>query len=199
MVKRNYTWKQLQWNYVLELDAHSHQLSYWLHPWFIGIEEKKVRDFQIWMIILFNQNVMIASSNSAIQEDSKWSRIKRKTKRILNWFLTILVIAGCLFIYWKYFYTYSDGYRAGLLQKFSHKGNIIKTYEGEMILSSVSSSRNVALASDKFYFSVSMRNLAQKLDTLQGQMVIVHYMQKNAVLFWHGDSEYIVDSVKVIH
>jgi hypothetical protein len=27
-------------------------------------------------------------------------------------------------------------------------------------------------------------------------MVIVHYKQKNGVLFWHGDSEYLVDSVK---
>jgi len=84
------------------------------------------------------------------------------------------------------------------LQKFSHKGTIIKTYEGEIILSSVSSNKNVVLASEKFYFSVTNEKLAQKLDTIQGQMVIVHYQQKNGKLFWHGDSEYLVDSVKRI-
>ena len=127
---------------------------------------------------------------------SKWSEMKRKIRKTFYLIFTFTVIILGIFIYWKYFYTYSDGYRAGLLQKFSHKGNIIKTYEGEMILSSVSSNTNVVLASEKFYFSVTNKNLAQKLDTIQGQMVIVHYKQKNGVLFWHGDSEYLVDSVK---
>jgi hypothetical protein len=141
---------------------------------------------------------MKADSNSTSTKDSKWSGIKRKIKKTLLLFITLILIITSIVIYVKYFYTYSDGYRAGLLQKFSHKGNIIKTYEGEMILSSVSSNTNVVLASEKFYFSVTNKNLAQKLDTIQGQMVIVHYKQKNGVLFWHGDSEYLVDSVKRI-
>ena len=128
--------------------------------------------------------------------DSKWAVIKRKIKKILLLILSLIVIFIVIFIYWKFYYTYSDGYRAGLLQKFSHKGNIFKTFEGEMILSSVTSNSNVAIASEKFYFSVINSQLAQQLDTIQGRMVIVHYQQKNGALFWHGDSEYIVDSVK---
>jgi hypothetical protein len=130
--------------------------------------------------------------------ESRWSVLKRKSKRVLYYILAIVGIIMCIFIYWKYFYTYSTGYRAGLLQKFSHKGNIIKTYEGEMILSSITSNANVAIASEKFYFSVINRQLANQLDTIQGQMVIVHYKQKNAPVFWHGDSQYLVDSVKKI-
>ncbi|MCX6252337.1 MAG: hypothetical protein NTX61_16515 [Bacteroidetes bacterium] len=117
-------------------------------------------------------------------------------KKTFYLFITLIIIVTGIFIYWKYFYTYSDGYRAGLLQKFSHKGNIIKTYEGEMILSSVSSNMNVAIASEKFYFSVTNEKMAKQLDTMQGRMVIVHYKQKNGALFWHGDSGYLVDSVK---
>jgi len=67
-----------------------------------------------------------------------------------------------------------------------------------MILSSVSSNSNVVLASEKFYFPLLKYSLAQKLDTMQGQMVIVHYLQKNGATFWRGDSEYLVDSVKRI-
>lgn len=118
-------------------------------------------------------------------------------RKVIKWLLIIIVIIGLSVIYWKYFYTYSEGYRAGLLQKFSHKGAIFKTYEGEMILSSVSTSRDVAIASDKFLFSVVNKSLIRQFDTLQGLTVIVHYRQKNASLFWHGDSPYLVDSVKV--
>ncbi len=130
---------------------------------------------------------------------SKWTGTKRKIKRILWSIIILVVILLGVFIYGKYFYTFSEGYRAGLLQKFSHKGNLIKTYEGEMILSSVTGNQNVAIASEKFFFSVTSKSLASQFDTIQGQMVIVHYQQKNGALFWNGESEYIVDSVKRIH
>ena len=121
----------------------------------------------------------------------------RISKKILKWLVFLIILFVVTFGYWKYFYTYSEGYRAGLLQKFSSKGNMFKTYEGEMILSSVSSNRDVALASEKFLFSLANKSLARQFDTLQGENVIVHYKQKNAVLFWRGDSPYLVDSVRV--
>jgi len=139
---------------------------------------------------------MKSDSVSRSTQTSNWILIKRKVRKALLWLVLILILFCSIFIYWKYFYTYSTGYRAGLLQKFSHKGNIVKTYEGEMILSSISSNANVAIASEKFYFSVINADLAKQLDTIQGRMVIVHYRQKNGALFWHGDSPYLVDSVK---
>jgi hypothetical protein len=72
-----------------------------------------------------------------------------------------------------------------------------KTYEGEMILSSVSSNRDVALASEKFFFTLTNKSLVRQLDTLQGDMIIVHYRQKNGSAFWRGDTPYLVDSVKI--
>jgi len=126
---------------------------------------------------------------------SRWASAVKQTKKILKWILTLLFIFIGTFIYWKYFYTYSEGYRAGLLQKFSNKGTFFKTYEGEMILSSVSSTANVALASDKFFFSVPRKDLSIQFDTLQGRNVIVHYKEKNAPVFWRGDSKYLVDSI----
>lgn len=137
------------------------------------------------------------NSNSDIPEKTRWAGIVRKIKRILRLTLIFIILFLGVFIYWKYFYTYSEGYRAGLLQKFSKKGTFFKTYEGEMILSSVSSTANVAIASEKFMFSVNNENLAHRLDTLQGLNVIVHYIQKNGAVFWRGDSMYLVDSVKV--
>jgi len=128
---------------------------------------------------------------------SNFSGFIVKVKKVLKWLLFLILLFVAIFIYWKYFYTYSEGYRAGLLQKFSSKGTFIKTYEGELILSSVSSNRDVAIASEKFFFTLSNRALVRQFDTLQGDNIIVHYKQKNAVVFWRGDSAYLVDSVKL--
>jgi hypothetical protein len=126
----------------------------------------------------------------------KFDIVKKIAKRTLRIGALIIVLFLCAFIFWKYFYTYSEGYRAGLLQKFTRKGNIFKTYEGELILSSATNNANVALAIEKFYFSVTKDSLAGVLDTLQGQFVIIHYKQKNGKLPWKGDTPYFVDEVK---
>jgi hypothetical protein len=122
---------------------------------------------------------------------------RRKGRKILSTIVFIFLAVLVGFIFWKYYFTYSDGERFGLLQKFSRKGNVFKTYEGELILSSVRGNANVAIASEKFYFSVGNKNVADQLMRLQGRNVTVHYEQKNGTLPWRGESEYIVDSVRV--
>ncbi|MEI6140589.1 MAG: hypothetical protein WCP85_15075 [Mariniphaga sp.] len=118
-------------------------------------------------------------------------------KKFAGFFILAAVILVGSWVYWKYSFTYSEGYRAGLLQKVSLKGNIFKTYEGEMILSSIQSNANVALASEKFYFSVINKEVAHQLEKMQGGSVVVHYNEKNGTLPWRGESTYLVDSVKV--
>ena len=118
-------------------------------------------------------------------------------KKFLYWSLAILIRVSGLFIYWKFSFTFSEGNRSGLLQKFSYKGNLFKTYEGELILSSVKSSQDVSLASEKFHFSVPGKELAEKLLKLEGTTVVLHYQEKNGVLPWRGETVYLVDSVTV--
>ena len=130
--------------------------------------------------------------------------VKKETKKRRGCggiaFLIFLLIAGiaALFGWWKYYYTYSEGFRSGQLQKFSHKGNFMKTYEGELILSSVTSSANVALASEKFFFSVANDSLAKMMMNYEGKNVRLHYEQKKGALPWVGDSEYIVDALEPV-
>lgn len=130
-----------------------------------------------------------------LEKPTRWSGVVKKTKKILRWILFLLLLLVAVFFYMKYYYTYSEGYRAGLLQKFSYKGILFKTYEGELILSSVSSTSNVAIASEKFFFSVTRADIANQFDTLQGRNVIVHYIEKKGALPWRGDSRYLVDSI----
>jgi len=121
--------------------------------------------------------------------------MKNKLKKFFILFTVIILVILAVFIYWKYYFTFSEGNRAGLLQKFSYRGQIFKTWEGEMVLSSVTSNQNVALASEKFMFSVKDKNVAEKLSHLEGSLITVHYMEKNGRLFWNGDTNYYVDSV----
>ncbi len=116
-------------------------------------------------------------------------------KKFMRWFMLFLVIFLSIFVYWKYFFTYSDGNRTGLLQKLSRRGTVFKTYEGELVLSSISSTSNVAIASEKFYFSVKDKAVVKKMEMYEGKNVKLHYLQKNGTLPWRGDSEYIVDEV----
>lgn len=126
-------------------------------------------------------------------EEKRPSKFK-KFKRNFFIILFILLIGA---VYWKYFFTYSEGNRTGLLQKFSYKGTVFKTYEGELILSSIRSQNNVAIASEKFFFSVKDKETAVKLENLQGHFITVHYKMKNGALPWRGDSRYLVDSVRL--
>jgi hypothetical protein len=118
-------------------------------------------------------------------------------KKFLGTLTVIIIVFLAGFFYWCYYYTYSEGNRTGLLQKFSHKGNIFKTYEGELVLSSIQSTGGVGIASEKFYFSVAADSLAVKMMNYEGHKVTVHYEQKNSSLPWRGDSEYVVDRMTV--
>ncbi len=115
-------------------------------------------------------------------------------KYVFMFLFAFLLIGGVVF-WWKYYYTYSDGSRSGMLQKLSHKGNIFKTYEGELVLSSIASSANVALASEKFYFSIAEDSIAKKMMQFEGKRVKLHYEEKKGALPWRGESNYIVDGV----
>lgn len=131
-----------------------------------------------------------------VTNETSLPRRRTKAGRYITLFFLFILLGLGIYSYWKYFFTYSSGNRYGLLQKFSHKGNLFKTYEGEMILSSVRGNYNVPLASEKFFFSVTDKNVANELMNLQGRYVTVHYKEKNGTLSWRGDTRYIVDSVR---
>lgn len=118
-------------------------------------------------------------------------------KKILTSSLFIVLAIFAVWFWWKFYYTYSDGNRTGILQKFSHKGNIFKTYEGELVMNSIIVNGNAPVGSEKFYFSVSDKNLGKQMMNYEGKKVVVMYEQKNGTLPWRGDSPYIVDSIKV--
>ena len=91
-------------------------------------------------------------------------------------------------------WSYSKGERAGYMQKFSKKGWVIKTWEGELQLLSVP-----GVVPEKFLFTVRDDAIAQKINTSMGKKVTLHYEQHKGVpstLF--GETEYFVTEIKVV-
>jgi len=114
--------------------------------------------------------------------------------------ITLVLIAGLSFwFYWNFYNNYSEGNRSGTLQKFSKKGNIFKTYEGELIMSSISSTSNTTIASEKFFFSVSDEAVAKKLFDLEGNQVTLHYEERRGHLPWMGETNYFITEIKSQH
>ena len=138
-----------------------------------------------------------STNNKADQVKKPMSVVKRKLRKYFYIALTFVVLIIVGIIYWSFYFTYSDGTRTGVLQKFSRKGTIFKTYEGELILSSVKSTSGVALASDRFIFSVSDKDVANQIEQLQGENVDLHYKETNNTLPWRGETVYMVTSASL--
>jgi len=123
-------------------------------------------------------------------------------------FISILVILllGTGYVYWFYYNPYSEGSREGVLQKFSRKGNVFKTYEGEMIQLGFGQ-RGAAINSQYYYFSVDDPQIADSLENCLGKIVRLHYIQYRKTLPCRGENynkqnaekgQYVVDRIEKV-
>ncbi len=89
-----------------------------------------------------------------------------------------------------YFVTFSEGIRTGELIKISHKGVLVKTWEGQI-------SQGISGA-QIFDFSVLDKDqeVIKKLQEYQGEYVKLEYVERYATFFWLGDTKYFVTSVE---
>ncbi len=117
-------------------------------------------------------------------------------KKAIFILLSILLLAlAAYFAYTQY--AYSEGVRAGVLIKFSKKGYVFKTYEGELNLGGVSQQQNTIMNSI-WEFSVKNDATAKRLMGQEGKRMQLHYKEINKNFFFQGDTKYFVDSVKII-
>ena len=120
---------------------------------------------------------------------------KNGFRKFLWRFSLIAILVLVILIYWFYFNVYSDGERTGLLTKLSHKGNVFKTYEGEILIGNFQQAPNV-MVPEKFYFSVKSKKLADTLMKLQGKIISLKYFQYRKTLPWRGESVYMVTDLQ---
>ncbi|MDQ2667010.1 MAG: hypothetical protein M3Z05_13470 [Gemmatimonadota bacterium] len=73
-------------------------------------------------------------------------------------------------------WSYSEGNRAGYIQKFSRKGWVCKTWEGELQLSTIPGS-----APQVFNFTVRDDSVANQLTQMMGSRVSVSYQEHRGI------------------
>ncbi|MEZ2441159.1 hypothetical protein QFZ51_000179 [Chitinophaga sp. W3I9] len=106
----------------------------------------------------------------------------------------IILVLGGIFFY-KYYFVFGQGVKAGELNYFVQKGYIFKTYEGKVIQSGYRGKVAGTIQSNEFEFSVSSERIAQQLMTASGKMVELHYKEYLGAIPWRGYSAFIVDSI----
>jgi hypothetical protein len=91
-------------------------------------------------------------------------------------------------------YTYSRGSRAGYVQKFSQKGWLCKTWEGEIAMVNVPGA-----AQERFAFSVRSDSIAALINRHQGERVVLEYEQHKGIpTSCFGETEYFVKGVRAL-
>lgn len=119
---------------------------------------------------------------------------RTRTKLLLLGFLISPLVILTLWSVAALWFTYSDGYRAGILQKFSRRGWICKTDEGELAQAVVQ-----GIAPLIWDFSVRDPGVARQLDSLVGRKVSLHYQEHRGIpTTCFGVTNYFVDSVSVV-
>lgn len=104
-------------------------------------------------------------------------------------FITLLLVGLASYFAILYYATYSEGNRSGELIKFSNKGYIFKTWEGEL-------SQGIAGA-QIFRFSVmdSEQKIINQMKDLQGEYVKITYVERYGTFSWWGETKYYVTEV----
>lgn len=125
-------------------------------------------------------------------------RPARRRRSRWPWLLFALVVlagAGCALYAWATLaYSYSSGERAGYVQKFSHKGWLCKTWEGELAMVNLPGAMP-----EIFRFTVRDGAVAVRLNQTIGQRVALHYEQHRGVpSSCFGETEYFVTGVRPV-
>lgn len=119
-------------------------------------------------------------------------------RKLIMWIL-ILAVLAFIVLYLTTKVSYSEGDRAGVISKFSEKGFVLKTHEGELNVGAQGEVGN--MSQNLWAFSVANNDpeIIKKLSDsmLSGKRVRLHYEQKYMKYFWLGDTEYYVTKVDV--
>ena len=137
-----------------------------------------------------------AAGPPAVGSTAKRHSFKRRHwgKLTVVTLLGVPITAFALWVFASLSWNYSDGQRAGYVQKISHKGFVCKTWEGTLYTDIAKGFR-----SDSFSFTVRSDSLAHIIEGLSGKRVTMHYEQHIYVpTSCFGETEYFVTKVETI-
>ncbi|TFH49167.1 MAG: hypothetical protein E4G92_02325 [Bacteroidia bacterium] len=119
-------------------------------------------------------------------------------KKFLRISIFILVIVAAAIFYWRHYYVFGEGVKAGDLNFLVKKGYIFKTWEGRLIQTGFKTPVPGAMQSNEFDFSIKGDSLATILERASGKFVELRYKEYIRPLPWRGMSNYVVIEVLAI-
>lgn len=120
-----------------------------------------------------------------------------KRKIILITSVILIVILSGLF-YWRYYFVFGEGVKAGTLNFFVRKGYVFKTWEGRLIQEGFKTPMPGAMQSNEFEFSVTNDSIAAMLERYGGRFVELRYKEYLHPLPWRGMSTYVVTEILTV-
>ncbi len=107
-------------------------------------------------------------------------------------FLSLVLAAMAGWVWLTLTWSYSEGERAGYVQKFSRKGWLCKTWEGEIAMVTMPGA-----IPDRFEFSVRDEAVAQQINALAGKRIVLSYAQHKFIpTTCFGETEYFVTGAR---
>ena len=110
--------------------------------------------------------------------------------------IAVLLLAG--FIYFKFYFVFGEGVKAGELNFVVRKGYVFKTYEGRAIQAGFGKGKGSnpgVIQSYEFDFSITDKAIADSLMRCGGKTVELRYKEYLGTLPWRGKQKYIVDGI----
>ncbi len=116
-------------------------------------------------------------------------------RRIISITSVIILVVLASVIYWRYYFVFGEGVKAGNLNFVVHKGYVFKTWEGRVIQTGIKSTVTGSIQSNEFDFSIASDSIATRLERSNGKIVELRYKEYLHSLPWRGNSKYVVTEI----
>ncbi len=118
--------------------------------------------------------------------------------KVIGFISLIAAIALAAFVFFKFYFVFGEGVKAGELNFVVYKGYVFKTYEGRAIQAGFGKGKGTnpgVIQSYEFDFSITDEAIADSLMRCGGKTVELHYKEYLGTLPWRGKQKYIVDRI----
>ena len=117
--------------------------------------------------------------------------------KIISAISAVAVFALAGIIFFKFYFVFGEGVKAGDLNQVMYKGYVFKTYEGRLIQTGLrgTGKGSNGMESYVFEFSVDDKAVADSLMRCSGKNVELHYREYLGTLPWRGQQKYVVDKI----
>jgi hypothetical protein len=116
-------------------------------------------------------------------------------KKFLKIGIPVLILILAIVIWWRYYFVFGEGVKAGNLNFVVKKGYIFKTWEGRIIQEGFKTPNPNQMQSNEFEFSVAEDSIAQILERYSGKFVELRYKEYLNAIPWRGNSNFVVTEI----